>query len=176
MMSDPRYPIGRFSLQGEITREQIAGFIDDIEAAPKNLRTAVAGLTDEQLDTQYREGGWTVRQVVHHVADSHMNAYMRHRLTLTEDSPTIKPYNQELWAGLPDARIVPPGVSLTLLASLHHRWVVLLRSVTPEDFSRTFTHPESGPVRLDRNLGLYAWHGRHHAAQITSLREREGWK
>jgi len=174
-MPDHRYPIGRFSLQGDISPEQVNRFIDEIEQAPKRLREAVAGLNDSQLDTPYREGGWTVRQVVHHLPDSHLNAYVRHRLTLTEDSPTIKPYKEDRWAELSDARTGVPELSLLLLESLHRRWVVLLRSLKPEDLARTYTHPESGLVRLDRNLGLYAWHGKHHVAHITSLRERMGW-
>ena len=174
-MADPRYPIGRFKVEGEITEDHIALFVSDIERAPAQLRSAVAGLHDQQLDTPYREGGWTVRQVVHHLPDSHLNAYVRLRLALTEEAPTIKPYQEAKWAELADARSAPVDVSLDLLTSLHRRWVALLRVMNPEDFARTFTHPELGLVRLDRNLALYAWHGKHHIAQVTGLRERMGW-
>jgi uncharacterized damage-inducible protein DinB len=151
-------------------------FIQQIEEAPARLREAVKGLTLEELNTPYREGGWTVRQVVHHVPDSHMNSYVRFRLALTEDEPTIKPYMENLWAELPDARSAPIDLSLGLLESLHTRWVALLRSLTPEQWKRQFRHPELGVVSLEQNLALYAWHGRHHVAHITSLRERMGWK
>ncbi len=174
-MSDPRYPIGRFTVEGEITPERVALFIGDIEHAPAHLRSAVAGLHDARLDTPYREGGWTVRQVVHHLPDSHLNAYVRHRLALTEDSPTIKPYQEARWAELSDARSAPIDISLDLLTALHRRWVALLRALTPSDLARPFNHPELGMVRLDRNIALYAWHGKHHVAQITGLRERMGW-
>jgi len=139
------------------------------------LRAAVAGLRPEQLDTPYRPGGWTVRQVVHHVPDSHMNSYMRFKLALTEDEPTIKPYDEKLWAELADTPATPVEVSLTLLESMHDRWVRLLRSLQDAHFERQFRHPELGVVRLDRNLALYAWHGKHHVAHITSLRERMSW-
>jgi uncharacterized damage-inducible protein DinB len=175
-MSDPRYPVGRFEAPAQITEDDREGFIHQIEETPSRLREAVAGLTLEELDTPYREGGWTVRQVVHHVPDSHLNAYVRFRLALTEDQPTIKPYMQERWAELPDARTAPIDLSLALLDSLHQRWVALLRSFTPEQWKRSFLHPELGVVPLDRNLALYAWHGRHHVGHITSLRQRMGWK
>ena len=139
------------------------------------MRAAVAGLTPEQLDTPYRPGGWTVRQVVHHVPDSHINSYVRFKLALTEEEPTIKPYDEARWAKLADTATTPVEVSLTLLDSLHSRWVPLLQSLTEADFARQFRHPELGMVRLDRNLALYAWHGKHHVAHITSLRERMGW-
>jgi uncharacterized damage-inducible protein DinB len=174
-MSDPRYPIGRFRVEGEITPERVALYIGEIEDAPARLRSAVAGLEDSRLDTPYREGGWTVRQVVHHLPDSHLNAYVRHRLALTEDSPTIKPYEEARWAELADARSAPIDISLDLLTALHRRWVALLRTLTPSDLARQFHHPELGTVRLDRNLALYAWHGKHHVAQITGLRERMKW-
>ena len=174
-MADPRYPIGEFKWEGEITEEQRRRFIDAIEDAPAKLRAAVEGLSAEQLDTPYRPGGWTVRQVVHHVPDSHLNAYIRFKLAVTEEQPTIKPYEQERWAELEDARTAPVEISLSLLESLHRRWVRLLRSLTPAEFARTFRHPEMGIVSLDKNLSLYAWHGRHHVAHITSLRERMGW-
>jgi hypothetical protein len=158
---------------GEADRET---FIRQIEETPARLREAVGGLTLEGLETPYREGGWTIRQVVHHVPDSHLNSYVRFRLALTEDEPTIKPYMEDRWAELPDARTGPIDLSLVLLDSLHRRWVALLRSLTPEQWKRRFRHPELGVVPLERNLALYAWHGRHHVAHITSLRERMGWK
>ena len=172
---DLRYPIGPFAYRGPSTEEQRRAFIDRIEAAPAHLRAAVAGLTPPQLDTAYRPGGWTVRQVVHHLPDSHLNSYCRFRLALTEDNPGIKGYDENSWAGLADARTAPVEVSLALLESLHRRWVLLLRSLTAADCARTFLHSELGPVTLDRNLALYAWHGEHHVAHITSLRTRMGW-
>ena len=173
---DLRYPIGRFEYAGTSTDAQRLESIDRIERAPARLRAAVESLTDEQLETPYRPGGWTVRQVVHHVPDSHMNSYMRFRLALTEDNPTIKPYDEARWAALVDAHSAPIEMSLSLLESLHHRWVLLLRSLTPADFERHFVHPELGSVSLARNLALYAWHGDHHVAHITSLRARQGWR
>ena len=173
---DLQYPVGKFKLGGAITDEQRKQLIDQIHQAPAQLRQAVAGLAREQIDTPYRPGGWTVRQVVHHLADSHMNAYIRFRLALTEDEPTIKPYDQERWAALEDARTAPTELSLSLLESLHRRFVLLARSLGAEDFARTFRHPEMGVVTLDKLLGMYAWHGRHHIAHITSLRDRMGWK
>ena len=175
-MADPRYPVGKFeppTVVGEADRET---FIRQIVETPARLREAVGGLTLEELETPYREGGWTIRQVVHHVPDSHLNSYVRFRLALTEDEPTIKPYMEDRWAELPDARTAPIDLSLVLLDSLHRRWVALLRSLTPEQWKRRFRHPELGVVPLERNLALYAWHGRHHVAHITSLRERMGWK
>jgi len=174
-MTDLRYPIGKFHFDGPPTEEQREKFIDEISQAPANLRAAVKGLLDQQLDTPYRPDGWTVRQVAHHVPDSHLNAYVRFKLALTEPEPTIKPYAEDLWAQLPDTQTTPVDVSLTLLESLHNRWVRLLRSLKPEDWKRSFRHPELGLVSLEKNLALYAWHGRHHVAHITSLRERNGW-
>jgi hypothetical protein len=139
------------------------------------LRAAVLGLSEEQLDTPYRPGGWTVRQVVHHVPDSHMNAYVRFKLALTEEAPTIKPYAEARWAELPDTRLTPPEVSLTLLDNLHERWVNILRNMTPEDFERRLQHPEKGLLTLDAMLSLYSWHGRHHVAHVNGLRQRMGW-
>jgi hypothetical protein len=139
------------------------------------MRAAVQGLSPQQLDTRYRPQGWTVRQVVHHVPDSHMNAYIRFKLALTETEPTIKPYEQQLWAELADSRETPVENSLILLKCLHQRWVLLLKSISDAGWQRTFRHPELGIVRLDTNLALYAWHGRHHVAHITGLRERMGW-
>jgi hypothetical protein len=140
------------------------------------LRAAVAGLNEEQLNTPYRDGGWTVRQVIHHVPESHMNAYIRFKLALTEDDPTIKPYNEAAWAETADVRDTPVEVSLALLDNLHNRWVVLLKSMSDADFSKQFRHPELGVVPLVKNLALYAWHGKHHVAHITSLRERKQWR
>jgi uncharacterized damage-inducible protein DinB len=139
------------------------------------MREAITGLKDNQLNTQYREGGWTVRQVVHHVPDSHLNAYIRFKWAMTEENPTIKPYDETAWAALKDSELTPVEVSLNLLESLHSRWAVLLRSLKPEDFQRKFVHPDSGPHDLDWLLNLYSWHGNHHLAHITSLRERMGW-
>ncbi len=174
-MDDPRYPIGRVEVVEGLTPERRAELVREIEEAPGRLRAAVEGLTDAQLDTPYREGGWTVRQVVHHVPDSHLNSYVRFRLALTEDEPTIKPYSEKLWAELPDSRL-PAEPSLRLLDSLHQRWVALLRSMTPEQFARGFVHPEHGRRQsLDQALQIYAWHGKHHTAQVTKLRERKGW-
>ncbi|TXK74086.1 YfiT family bacillithiol transferase [Paenibacillus sp. N3.4] len=173
-MIDLRYPIGPFAYEGDLTSEVIAGWIQDIEAAPAQLKEAVKNLSDDQLDTAYRPGGWTLRQVVHHLADSHINSYTRFKLALTEDNPTIKPYMEEKWAELPDSRL-PVDISLSLLASLHGRWVVLLRSLQPSDLEKTFIHPDSGIVTLGLNIGIYAWHGRHHIAHITSLRDHLGW-
>jgi hypothetical protein len=173
-MSDPSYPIGKFTFEGSLDEGQRKQYIDDIEQTPKLLRAAVLGLSQRQIDTPYRDGGWTVRQVVHHVPESHMNAYTRFKLALTEDEPTIKPYMQDLWAETPDVRSTPPEVSLALLDPLHDRWVRLLRSLRPEDWKRKFRHPELGVVSLEKNLALYSWHGRHHVAHITELRKRIG--
>ena len=173
-MSDPRYPIGKFSYAGPLTTEQKKQFLDDIEQTPAKLRAAVRGLSETQLDTPYRDGGWTVRQVVHHVPDSHMNSYVRFKLALTENGPAIKPYFEDRWANLPDSK-APIENSLVLLESLHHRWTLLLRSLREADWNRTFTHPELGPMTLEKNLALYSWHGRHHVAHVTSLREKMGW-
>ena len=172
---DLRYPIGPFKFEGSVTEDQRERFIDQIEGTPAKLRAAVEGLSPEQLDTPYRPGGWTVRQLVHHLPDSHLNSYTRFKLALTEDEPTIKPYYEDRWAELDDARNAPIEISLALLGSLHQRWVLLLRSLAPQDFARTFRHPELGVVSLDKNVSLYAWHGRHHVAHITSLRERMEW-
>jgi len=174
-MTDLRYPIGKLQYEGPPTPNQRKELILDIEQAPARLGAAVKGLSQQQLDTPYRPEGWTVRQVVHHVPDSHLNAYVRFKLALTEDEPTIKPYAEDRWARLADTQATPVEVSLALLDSLHDRWVRLLRSLQPEDWKRTFRHPELGLVSLDKNLALYAWHGRHHVAHITSLRERNGW-
>jgi hypothetical protein len=174
-MTDPRYPIGRFTPDPDPTLEKRTRHIDQIAGLPPRMRLAAAGLNDNQLNTPYRDGGWTVRQVVHHVPDSHLNAYIRFKWAITEDAPTIKPYDETAWAGLKDSQLTPVEVSLTLLESLHARWTVLLRSLKAQDFQRKFNHPESGPHDLDWLLQLYSWHGNHHVAHITSLRERMKW-
>lgn len=174
-MSDPRYPIGKFSFTGPTDESQRQKLIGEIEQAPAALRSAVQGLNEKQIETPYRDGGWTVRQVVHHVPESHMNAFVRFKLALTEDEPTIKPYMEDRWAKLKDVEAAPLELSLALLDSLHKRFVILLRGLTPEDWKRTFRHPELGIVALERNLALYAWHGKHHVAHITELRKRMGW-
>lgn len=178
-MSDLSYPIGKFHYEaasdGSMSEQQKQKFIDDIAQAPANLRAAIFGLSQAQLDTPYRPGGWTVRQVTHHMPDSHMNAYIRFKLALTEDEPTIKPYEQQLWAELADTKETPLEVSLVLLDSLHDRWVRLLRSLRPDDWDRTFRHPELGLMSLEKTLAMYAWHGKHHVAHITNLRKQRGW-
>ena len=175
-MSDLHYPIGRFEPVTSLAPAQRVTCIDQIAAAPDGLRRAVTGLDDRQLDTPYRPGGWTVRQVVHHVPDSHLNAYTRFKLACTEDSPTIKTYEEARWAELPEARTAPIDVSLDLLTALHQRWVLFLRLLGPDDFARTVRHPEWGSPTVDFLLAQYAWHGRHHTAHITALRDRMGWK
>lgn len=172
---DLRYPIGRFVRPTEISAADRAGWIDTLADAASLVRGAIAGLTDEQIDTAYRPGGWTIRQLVHHVPDSHMNSYIRFRLALTEDNPTIKPYEEAMWAELADAKGPLVDTSICLLECLHKRWVALLRTLTEEQWKRTFDHPESGTLSLETNLGIYAWHTRHHVAHITALRERMGW-
>lgn len=165
-----RFPIGKFERPSPLPLNDAAraALIGDIERAPAGLRAAVAGLSDPQLDTPYRPGGWTIRQVVHHVPDSHMNGYTRMRLALTEDNPTIKPYQEARWAELPDVRTVPIDVSLALLEALHVRWTAFLRGLSPADFQRSYLHPELGAVPLDVAVGIYAWHGKHHTAHITN--------
>ncbi len=174
-MSDPRYPLGKFHYAGPADEKQRQAFIAVIAETPAKLRAAVSGLSEQQLGTPYREGGWTVRQVVHHVPDSHLNSYVRFKLALTEDEPTIKPYAEGRWAELEDSKTTPIEVSLTLLDSLHDRWVRLLRSLRSEDWARTFRHPDMGPMTLDKTLALYAWHGPHHVAHITELRKNMAW-
>jgi uncharacterized damage-inducible protein DinB len=174
-MSDPRYPIGKFSYDGPPTPEKKKQYLDDIEQAPAQLRAAVSGLSDQQLNTPYREGGWTVRQLAHHVPDSHLNAYIRFKLALTEDDPTIKPYREDRWAELPESKQAPIEVSLALLESLHQRWTMVLRNIKDSDWQRTFRHPEMGPMTLEKTLALYSWHGQHHVAHVTTLRKKMGW-
>lgn len=170
-----RYPIGRFDRNKEVTAEVLEQSISTLQALPGQLRQALQGLNEAQLDTPYRPEGWTVRQVVHHLADSHMNSFIRFKLALTEDNPTIKPYQEELWAELPDSRQVPVEVSLMLLEALHHRWTVLLQSLAAVDWQRRFIHPDSGKTTLAKAVALYAWHSRHHLAHITNLREFKNW-
>ena len=172
---DLRFPTGKFQRPPSLDAAGIARAIDIVAETPAKLRDAMRGLSDAQLDTPYRPDGWTVRQVAHHVPDSHLNAYVRFKLALTEDTPTIKPYEEALWAELPDVKAVPVATSLTLLDTIHERWVAILRAMTPAQFERMLVHPETGRQRLDQVLALYAWHGPHHIAQITSLRQRQGW-
>jgi uncharacterized damage-inducible protein DinB len=173
-LDDLRYPIGRWDRQ-PVADAGLPAALAAIGELPDRLAAAVAGLDDGQLDTPYREGGWTVRQLVHHVADSHLNAYVRFRLALTEDEPTIKTYQEALWAELADARTAPVEVSLALLAALHDRWTRLLRGLGPAELARGVRHPDHGLIGLRHLLALYAWHGRHHVAHVTALRERMGW-
>jgi uncharacterized damage-inducible protein DinB len=172
--TDLRYPIGRLERKSSLSGAERRSAIDAIAAAPAALRAAVRGLSDAQLDTPYRDGGWTVRQLVHHVADSHMHAYARVRFALTEKDPTIKPYDEATWARLPDSAL-PVEVSLVLLERLHERLVHLLRAIPEADFERTLRHPENGPMTIDALLSVYSWHGRHHVAHVTALRERMKW-
>jgi uncharacterized damage-inducible protein DinB len=174
-MEDLRYPIGKFSYDKESTSQKRAAWMRDIAELPVHLRKAVSSLSAAQLDTPYREGGWTVRQVVHHLADSHMNAFIRFKLALTESTPLIKPYDEKAWATLADVQGQDIELSLMLLQGLHARWSALLSSLGPDQLDRTFQHPESGIQKLDRTLQTYAWHSRHHVAHITRLRERSGW-
>ena len=173
-MTDPRFPIGAFVRPLMLEPDERRVAIDQIRATPSRIRTALGGLVERQLDTPYRPGGWTLRQVAHHLPDSHLNAYIRCKLALTEDVPTIKPYDEAAWARLQDSRL-PVDVSLTLLDSVHQRWVVLLESLSEAQWERTFVHPEVGVTRLDQLVALYSWHGRHHEAHVTSLRDRMGW-
>jgi hypothetical protein len=175
MATDLRYPIGKFTAPAAYTPEVRARNIADIAAAPAALRAAVSGLTPAQLDTPYREGGWTVRQVAHHIADSHMNAYIRIRFALTEENPNVKSYDEAEWAKLPDAVGAPVETSLALLDALHARWVMLWRALTPAQWARTYNHSENGKQPLDWVAAQYAWHGKHHVAQIAALRERKSW-
>lgn len=174
-MDDLRYPLGRMLPPVEYTPAVRDELIRTIERTPLALREALAGLIGPQLDTPYRPEGWTVRQVVHHLADSHMNAYIRTKLAVTEQEPTIKPYDEKAWANLADSAGGDPETSLHLLELLHMRWIQFLRSLAPEDFQRACKHPERGLMTVDSLLALYAWHGRHHVAHITSLRERMKW-
>ncbi|HMF91735.1 MAG TPA: bacillithiol transferase BstA [Candidatus Angelobacter sp.] len=174
-MTDPRYPIGRFTPDPSPSPESRSRHIAEIAALPQRFRQAVTGLAPAQLDTPYREGGWTVRQLIHHVPDSHMNAYIRCKLALTEDVPTIKPYDEAAWAKLADSALTPVEVSLALLDAVHTRWVTLLRSLGTQDFEREFNHPEWGVRTLDWLVDQYAWHSNHHLGHVTALRERMKW-
>jgi uncharacterized damage-inducible protein DinB len=174
MSEDLRYPIGEFDKNFEMTTALRRELIETIAACPAGVRSAVEGLNDRQLDTPYRPGGWTVRQTVHHIPDSHLNSYCRFKLALTEDNPTIRPYYEDRWAELADSKM-PIGVSLDLLENVHARWITLLNSLTDADYARKLRHPESGEWTVDSFIALYAWHGRHHTAHITKLRDRMGW-
>jgi hypothetical protein len=174
-MTDLRYPIGPFVAPERVSAAERVTYVNRIAACPAELRRAVAGLSDAQLDTPYRPGGWTIRQVVHHVPDSHMNAYVRIKLALTEDEPTIRTYEEARWAELPEARTAPPELSLSLLEALHARWTLLLRSLDAARFARAFLHPDFGRMTVDTATAMYAWHSLHHVAHVTSLRAREGW-
>jgi len=171
-----KFPIGKFEAPKILTQELIDGYVKDIETFPARLKQEVKDLSDSQLDTPYRPDGWTIRQVVNHCADSHMNSLIRFKLALTEEEPTIKPYYEERWAELADSRTMPIAPSLLLLEGLHQRWTVLLRSLSSEDLQKTFIHPEHGKrFRLDENIGVYAWHGNHHLAHITTLKKSKNW-
>ena len=172
---DLRYPIGNFVPVSETSEAVRRAHIDALEALPAQLRAAVEGLRESQLDTPYRPEGWTVRELLHHIADSHMNAYIRCKLTLTEELPTVKPYSEGDWARLPDSRLAPAELSLSLLEALQRRWVILLRALDSADFDRRFHHPQYGDHDLNWIVSLYDWHGRHHTAHITALRQRMGW-
>jgi hypothetical protein len=174
-LAELQYPIGRFRPPASSGPEARAAQIETLRLLPQRLRAAVNGLSDTQLDTPYREGGWTVRQVVHHFADSHANAFVRFKLALTEDWPTIKPYDEAAWAELADSKTLPIEASLAIVDGLHGRWVALLQSMTEEDFAKGCNHPENGRQNLARMLAVYEWHSRHHTAHITGLRARKGW-
>jgi uncharacterized damage-inducible protein DinB len=174
-IDDLRYPIGRFSAPASTTPEMRAASIQTLHLLPERLKKAVDGLSDAQLDTPYREGGWTVRQVVHHIADSHVNALLRFKHALTEDWPTIKAYDEAAWAEMADSKTLPIGASLAMIDGLHARWVALLEAMTEDDFQKGFNHPERGRMGLSTVLAMYAWHARHHTAHITGLRARKGW-
>ena len=169
------YPIGPFAPKEHITPDVRGRLIDDLAAQPAKFRAAVTGLSQEQLDTPYRPGGWTVRQVIHHVPDSHLNSYVRFKWAVTEDDPAIKVYDQAAWGATQDSREGNIEPSLTLLEALHERWTAWLRTLSEDDWKRTFRHPELGSVSLERNLQLYAWHGEHHLAHVSGLKDRMGW-
>ncbi len=176
MATDLRYPIGPFAYDGMTTAESRRERIEQVARAPAAFRSAISGLSETQLDTPYRPGGWTIRQLIHHIPDSHLNAYTRFKLGLTETNPTIRPYDEARWAELPDARSAPAEMSLRLLDALHERWTLMLRSLDGSELERTIFHPErNATMTLDEVLALYAWHGRHHVAHVTALAEREGW-
>jgi len=175
-MNDKKYPIGPFRAKENYSTEELSELIDQISELPEKLSASVHGFSQQQLDTPYREGGWTVRQVIHHLADSHLNSYIRFKWTLTEDQPVIKAYNEKAWAVTAETQL-DPSLSINFLKSLHAKWTALLKLLSKEDLNKAFIHPESGKaVPLNRLIALYAWHGNHHLAHITSLKEREGWK
>lgn len=174
-MEDLRYPIGTYELVSQVNVGERQRLIQEVETQPTTLRTAIEGLTFEQLDTSYRPGGWPIRHVVHHLADNNMNAYIRFKRALTEDVPVTPPYREDLWAELVDYREMPVALSVTLLDALHQRFAVLLRTREPQDFNRTFSHSTLGLISLDTALHRFVWHNRHHIAQITGLRQRMGW-
>jgi hypothetical protein len=176
-LEELKYPIGKFKKHDTITSEMLRKFIADIESFPKRLRAEVENLTDEQLDTPYRPNGWIIRQVVNHCADSHMNGFIRHKLLLTENKPTIKPYFENLWAELPDSKSMPIESALQILDGGHKRWTVLLKSLGQDDLKRIYIHPEHGKeFQLEESIALYAWHCNHHLAHITELKKRKNWK
>ncbi len=175
MQEELRYPIGKFQYNADEAKQNRAALIEKIAEVPAKLRNAVNGLSEEQLQTPYRPAGWTVKQTVHHVADSHMNSFVRFKLALTETIPPVKPYEESLWAELPDGKDVPVEFSLMLIEGLHKRWETLLRSLKDDDFGRQLTHPEHGLIDLNYLVALYAWHGEHHIAHITNLRQRMNW-
>lgn len=175
MSDELRYPIGRFQFPESVSESERESMIQQIAETPARLNEAVSGLEPQQLETPYRPGGWTLRQVVHHLPDSHLNSYVRFKLAVTEDEPTIKAYDEAVWAELEDARHGDVADSIQLLESLHRRWVMFLRSLGPKQLSRKFKHPELGTVSVVQNIALYAWHGRHHVAHIVTARERQGW-
>jgi uncharacterized damage-inducible protein DinB len=174
-MSDPRYPIGPFDFQRAVTEADRRAAILEIAERPARLREAVSGLGPAQLDTPQREGAWTPRQIVHHIPDSHLNGYIRFKIGLAEDRGTVRAYDQSVWAELPEAKSGPIEASLDLLDALHRRWSLAIAALSPGDFARTFHHPDNGETTIERHLANYAWHGRHHTAQILALRERKGW-
>ena len=174
MSEDLSFPIGKYDKDTKITPEQRKQFIKEIAELPNTLRQAVENLSDGQLDSPYRPGGWTVRQVIHHVGDSHMNSFIRFKLALSEDNPTIRPYAEDLWAETEEYKM-PVDVSLGLINSIHRRWATLLGSMSDEDFARTLNHTETGAWTLENLLGMYVWHGAHHAAHINNLKKRNGW-
>ena len=170
-----KYPIGRYQVEDNINKTSIDNWIKEIESLPQRLSDAVKELKLDQLQTPYRPDGWTVQQVVHHIADSHMNAYIRFKLTLTENKPIVKPYDEKLWAEFPDSKMVDINVSLDLINALHKRWTTLLKQLTATELEKEFLHPESGMKKLNETICHYAWHGNHHLAQITSLKQRMNW-
>lgn len=175
MEIDPRYPIGKFDRSLIVSKTMRSEFIRTLQSLPQELKNEVINLSDSQLDTPYRKDGWTIRQVVHHIPDSHTNVYIRFKLALTEDNPKIKTYKENLWAELPDTFITPVETSINLLEALHRRWVNLLNSMSDDQFEKTFQHPEWGSISLDKTLALYAWHSKHHLAHITELKKKMNW-